>query len=146
LVGFGRGLLPAEERQAVEAHVATCNECTAQLTALDADSLAQMLRHGPQLADCPASTPLPSSSGGLTSSLPGLPVATSGGEGPDAVPEPLREHPRYRVLRLIGCGGMGNVYLAEHRHMDRKVALKVIDPSILDNPAAVRRFRQEVKA
>src|SRR5262249_50742500 len=37
-------------------------------------------------------------------------------------------------------------YLAEHRHMAREVALKVIDPRILDNPEAVRRFRQEVKA
>src|SRR5262249_54421834 len=63
-----------------------------------------------------------------------------------AIPDPLREHPRYRVVRLLGRGGMGNVYLAEHRHMGRLVALKVIDPSILDNPAAVRRFRQEVKA
>ena len=44
LVRFGRGLLPAEERQAVEAHVATCNECTSQLTALDPDSLVQLLR------------------------------------------------------------------------------------------------------
>jgi hypothetical protein len=143
LVGFGRGLLPAAERQAVEAHVATCDECTAQLTALEADSLAQLLRQGPQLAGCPAPTPLPSSEG-RTASLPGLPVATRGDES--AIPEPLREHPRYRVLRLIGRGGMGNVYLAEHRHMGRLVALKVIDPSILDNPAAVRRFRQEVKA
>ena len=57
LVRFGHGLLPAEERQAVEAHVATCDECTAQLTALAPDSLAQLLRLAPRLAPCPDSTP-----------------------------------------------------------------------------------------
>src|SRR5262245_31318255 len=154
LVRFGRGLLPVEERQAVEAHVATCNECTSQLTALDPDSLVQFLRDTPQGAACPDSTPLPLSLAGATSPLPGLPCpglpspaeGTPGGEGPGAIPAPLREHPRYRVLRLLGRGGMGNVYLAEHRHMGRLVALKVIDPGILDHPAGVRRFRQEVQA
>jgi formylglycine-generating enzyme required for sulfatase activity len=149
LVRFGRGLLPAEDRPAVEAHVATCDECTARLTALDADSLGQLLLQAPQPAACPNSTMLPHSLGGATSPFTGLPSpaeVTPEGEGPGIIPEPLREHPRYRVLRLLGRGGMGNVYLAEHRHMGRLVALKVIDPSILDNPAAVRRFRQEVKA
>src|SRR5262249_2921781 len=124
-------------------------ECTAQLTALDPDSLALLLRQAPQLAPCPDSTPLPPALGGLTSPFPGLSFPAEGtpaGDGAGAIPEPLREHPRYRVIRLLGRGGMGNVYLAEHRHMDRMVALKVIDPSILDNPAAVQRFRQEVKA
>src|SRR5262249_61845402 len=98
---------------------------------------------------CPDSTPLPPALGGLTSPFAGLSFPTEGtpaGDGPGAIPEPLREHPRYRVLRLLGRGGMGNVYLAEHRHMGRMVALKVIDPTILDNPAAVRRVRQEGEA
>ena len=47
---------------------------------------------------------------------------------PDAPPE-LVNHPRYRVLKLLGQGGMGAVYLAEHLVMGRRVALKVIAPS-----------------
>src|SRR5262245_64235510 len=78
LVRFGRGLLPAEERQAVEAHVATCDECTAQLTALAPDSLAQLLRQAPQLAPCLDSTPLPPALGGLTSPFSGLPSPAEG--------------------------------------------------------------------
>jgi serine/threonine protein kinase len=41
---------------------------------------------------------------------------------------------------------MGAVYLAEHRHMQRLVALKVISPEFVSNPEAVRRFQQEVTA
>jgi serine/threonine protein kinase len=62
------------------------------------------------------------------------------------VPPSLLEHSRYRVIRLLGQGGMGSVYLAEHRHMERQVALKVINPDMVNNADAVRRFRQEVTA
>ncbi len=43
-------------------------------------------------------------------------------------------------------GGMGAVYKAEHRMMERLVALKVISRSFTANPQAVERFRREVKA
>src|SRR5438046_1804824 len=38
----------------------------------------------------------------------------------------LAFHPRYRVVKTLGRGGMGTVYLAEHKVMKRPVALKVI--------------------
>ena len=41
---------------------------------------------------------------------------------------------------------MGAVYQAEHRLMDRPVALKVINRSLTDNPKAIERFHREVKA
>src|SRR5262249_7236342 len=43
-------------------------------------------------------------------------------------------------------GGMGAVYQAQHLLMERLVALKVINHNLLDNRAAVERFRREVKA
>ena len=52
----------------------------------------------------------------------------------------------YVVLDLLGRGGMGVVYKAEHRTMRRIVALKVIAPTVLQSPAAVRRFAREVQA
>src|SRR5207237_348909 len=64
---------------------------------------------------------------------------------PDVPPE-LRDHPRYRVLRVLGAGGMGVVYQAEHRLMERPVALKVLNAALLRRPGAVERFRREVKA
>src|SRR5262245_39845127 len=62
------------------------------------------------------------------------------------VPAELRDHPRYRVVGLLGVGGMGAVYKAEHQLMERVVALKVISRGLLDTPGTVERFRREVKA
>ena len=50
---------------------------------------------------------------------------------------------RYRVVSLLGEGGMGRVYLAEHVRMGRKCAVKVISPSLARNDAAVARFNRE---
>lgn len=61
-------------------------------------------------------------------------------------PPELVNHPRYRILRLLGVGGMGTVYQAEHRVMERCVALKVIRTDLTSNASAVDRFRREVKA
>ncbi|QDU25093.1 Serine/threonine-protein kinase Pkn1 [Anatilimnocola aggregata] len=52
----------------------------------------------------------------------------------------------YTVLEKLGQGGMGAVYKAEHRSMERIVALKVLSPAITKTPEVVRRFQQEVKA
>ena len=51
----------------------------------------------------------------------------------------------YVVLDKLGQGGMGTVFLAKHRRMDRKVAIKVLPVTVLDSEAAVARFYQEVK-
>ena len=52
----------------------------------------------------------------------------------------------YVLLGKIGAGGMGKVFKARHRRMDRIVALKVLPPNMMKHPEAVQRFRQEVKA
>jgi hypothetical protein len=52
---------------------------------------------------------------------------------------------RYRIVRLIGEGGMGAVYEAEQDHPSRTVALKIIKPGI-SSPRLLRRFEQETEA
>jgi serine/threonine protein kinase len=52
---------------------------------------------------------------------------------------------RYRILRLVGEGGMGAVYEAEQDHLGRTVALKIIKPG-LASPELLRRFEQEAQA
>lgn len=53
---------------------------------------------------------------------------------------------QYRLLRLLGAGGMGEVYLAEHQMMKRPCAIKVIRPGKANDPQALARFEREVHA
>lgn len=50
---------------------------------------------------------------------------------------------RYRVLKLLGEGGMGAVYLAEHVAIEKKIALKVLHPEYASKGDIVTRFQQE---
>jgi eukaryotic-like serine/threonine-protein kinase len=52
----------------------------------------------------------------------------------------------FHILRRLGQGGMGSVYLAEQRSLKRKVALKFLRPEFAANPTAVSRFRREAEA
>ena len=53
---------------------------------------------------------------------------------------------RYRVEKLLGVGGMGCVYRAEHIHMRKTVALKTLHPEMTQLPEAVARFEREAIA
>ncbi len=53
---------------------------------------------------------------------------------------------KYKVIRLIGRGGMGTVYEAEHIILNRRVAIKVLLPMYSSNTAAVKRFIREGQA
>src|SRR6185295_15059866 len=59
------------------------------------------------------------------------------------VGETLANH---RILSRIGGGGMGIVYLAEHRLLGRRAAIKVLRPAFSNNPEAVQRFITEARA
>ena len=53
---------------------------------------------------------------------------------------------RYRILKCLGQGGMGSVYLAEDTQLERKVALKVAHLGSADDPETIARFRREARA
>jgi serine/threonine-protein kinase len=53
---------------------------------------------------------------------------------------------RYRLIRLIGQGGMGAVYQAEHAIIGKTIAVKVLASSYSRNPGDVQRFLQEARA
>lgn len=52
----------------------------------------------------------------------------------------------YLLLERIGAGGMGEVFRAEHRTMNRQVALKILSRSIADRPDLLERFFHEIRA
>lgn len=52
----------------------------------------------------------------------------------------------YKVLERLGSGGMGNVYLCEHKVMRKRVAIKVLATVSAENPEALKRFYREARA
>lgn len=129
LHAFAQGRLPPAAMADVEVHVATCDSCCQQLQAAPEDTLLLLAREAATLSFHTQETP----------PKPARTVARD-------VPSELVDHPRYRVLGLIGSGGMGAVYKAQHRLMERLVALKVISPQFLQNEAAVERFHREFRS
>jgi len=77
----------------------------------------------------------------------------SGGDGPtstssvDLVRERLQRiiEGEYRIERLLGKGGMGQVFLAHDLTLEREVAIKVLPPDVSQDDQVVRRFQQEAK-
>ena len=52
---------------------------------------------------------------------------------------------RYRVIRELGRGGMGVVYLVEHQHTGEQLALKVLHGAAASDPGAIARFKREAR-
>src|SRR6185503_12004203 len=52
----------------------------------------------------------------------------------------------YRIIKPIGSGGMGEVFLAEDPRLGRRVAIKLLPRSFLEDPNRIYRFQQEARA
>ncbi len=52
---------------------------------------------------------------------------------------------QYRIIRLLGRGGMGEVYEVEHTTLGRRYALKLLPEDFADRPGALERFRREAR-
>jgi serine/threonine protein kinase len=119
LHAFLGGKLSGTGARAVAEHLAACPDCRRAAEADPADSFPAQV----QSADRPG------------------PAAA-----PLNLPPELANHLRYHILRELGRGGMGVVYLARQTVMDRQVVIKVISKTLLDQPDAVERFQREVRA
>ena len=65
---------------------------------------------------------------------------------PPGIEELARKFPNLEILELIGRGGMGAVYRARQRELDRIVALKILPPGIGNDATFAERFAREAKA
>ena len=85
---------------------------------------------------------------------PAVAVETGPPQRPSTWPEPAARpeppHPErlgdYRILRVIGEGGMGVVYEAEHESLKSRVALKVMHPRFRADRTLLRRFQTEARS
>src|ERR1700674_1654072 len=62
------------------------------------------------------------------------------------LPPELANNPQYEVLRELGRGGMGVVYLAKNKLMDRPEVLKVVNRQFLGQAGAAERFLREIRS
>lgn len=123
LRAFALGQLALEEAEPIAAHLACCPACEQAVGLVPDDHLVAVVRRLTNPGD-----------------------RTEAREAVRDLPPGLRDHPRYQVLARLGEGGMGVVFKARHRLMDRVVALKVISQKTLGNPSAIDRFQRETKA
>src|SRR5260221_4357190 len=72
-----------------------------------------------------------------------IPPGGDGSPGPDLNGRTIGD---FRVLRRLGQGGMGQVYLAEQISLKRNVALKVLRPDLAQNENSLARFKAEAEA
>ena len=52
----------------------------------------------------------------------------------------------YKILDLLGAGGMGEVYRAEDTTLKRQVALKILPPDLASSKERLKRFQREAEA
>ena len=156
LVAFGLGKLEADEAAKIETHLAKCNACCETLLDLKDDTFVELVRKSPEPKQ-PLEAAKDIVGSEFTNAAVGIATDNSiAGESMQVSsdvsrcsadsPAQLEDHPRYRIIELTGKGGMGNVYKARHRLMDRQVALKLINQDLVKNTQAVDRFRREVRA
>jgi serine/threonine protein kinase len=124
LSAFSWGKLDEGDAKEIAAHLDTCADCQRMVETQPDDALISLVRKV-------VTTTMAASTVTLVESW---------------LPTELLSHPRYRLIRWLGAGGMGVVYLAEHRLMERLVALKIISKKLTDNAVTVARFQKEVKA
>jgi eukaryotic-like serine/threonine-protein kinase len=157
------GQIPVADAEPLEAHVAACSRCAARLQQIRADDpLVEALRHTP-VSGYPENTPL------VQALIPGLKrlrpdsqqstvsEETRPGDSDDAVvhfdflapaqaADELGRLGSYRVLKLLGAGGMGVVFLADDPRLKRRIALKVIKPQLVKRREVHERFMREAQA
>jgi serine/threonine protein kinase/biotin carboxyl carrier protein len=138
LSAFGLGQLVEGLGREVEAHLATCASCRSALDSAPTDAFVAVVKSAfPSMREGPQRSA--SADGFRTQTLPLRGVCTD-------IPADLAGHPRYRLMELLGAGGMGAVFKAEHLLMKRTVAVKVINRALFTDSAVAGRFGREMEA
>jgi serine/threonine protein kinase len=141
LSSYGLGKLDDGSAEAVNKHLEQCLDCRNRVAEISPDSFLGRLRDAQGRPDSPARS---------VASLAGLSMLAGGSPSPappatSSLPPGLADHPDYEILRELGQGGMGVVYLAENKLMGRKEVLKVVGSHVINRRGVLDRFLGEIR-
>lgn len=147
LRSLSSGRLAETESDALFDHIDQCDTCREELQSIqeDPDWLIDALRS-------PAPTSLSNYEqehgyrAALARALGAIEHIDSGLQDSPSTPHLPKQIGEYEIIRPLGRGGMGHVYLARHTKLGRDVALKLIASHRLDSPQAATRFEAEMRA
>src|SRR5262249_26224035 len=148
LKAFSVGQLDEASAEAVRNHLGSCPECCRQGAALSGNPFLdrrqgatpapdQWRGRRPRPPQPACATPAPDQwrAAGSGTLKPDWPVQATP-VPPATLPPDLGGSTHYEIIRELGRGGMGVVYLAQNRLMDRPEVLKVVNKDVLDKPGA----------
>src|SRR5207248_2103234 len=128
LQAYGLGKIDDASAEVVLKHLESCPQCLKFVADISGDSFLARLWE----AQGRSVTPAPAKGlSGVSHGPAGEQVKPAAVKG---LPPELANHSDYTVLRELGRGGMGVVYLAQNRPMDRLEVLKVVNQALLDRP------------
>ncbi len=144
LRAYGAGRLSEQESVAVYEHLSLCPLCVSSLETIDdtEDSLISSLRSADDAISITDDGPCQLA---VAKALGALAIAGQQQNLGNSVPLPERIG-EYQIVRPLGAGGMGAVYLAQHTKLDRQVAVKFIANHRLADAHARDRFEAEMRA
>ncbi|HTU93820.1 MAG TPA: protein kinase [Gemmataceae bacterium] len=139
LRAFALGKLNDLSTAALMNHLDSCPDCCRIVAAIPGDDFLARLRQarGQNSSSTPAKA-LSETDGGMKPAPSQHVIAN--------LPSELANNQQYQILRELGRGGMGVVYLAKNKLMDRLEVLKVVNKTLLDHPGAVERFLREIRS
>ncbi|MCU0715704.1 MAG: serine/threonine-protein kinase [Pirellula sp.] len=145
-----QGWIPENLQLEVESHLKECTECETTLNRLesDPDSFLEILQ-----SDTPNSLPSPVTEGDSVIAYAisrAAQIATNSNDSlqaglSNAPNETLKVIGPYEIIRRIGQGGMGTVYLAQHQALRKQVAIKLLPDRAFPQEEHRARFRREVQ-
>ncbi len=143
LRSFGLGKLDDASAESVSDHLERCTDCRRRVTELSSDSFLGRLREAQAPPD---STADPAAKTEKLSLDSGPAFSSSSPVSSTTLPPDLASHADYDVVRELGRGGMGVVYLVFNRLMGRHEALKVMSRQLVERPGVLERFLREIRS
>ncbi len=141
LLAYSLGTLDEADANSLNSHIEGCSDCRRRVAETNRGRLKGRPGGAPPRTDLSSSVEATVNEAHESDEPadPGFSVNA-------AIPKELAEDPRYRVIKELGRGGMGVVYLAHNHEMDRAEVLKILNPEMLArHGTGLDRFLREIR-